>query len=271
MPGPDLALLERAASEAGRIALGFWRGSFRRWEKDAGAGPVTEADLAVNAHLETVLRGARPDYGWLSEESADDPARLGAERVFIVDPIDGTRAFIDGHEGFAVAIAVVERGRPIAGVVHLPARGVTYAAAVDGPATRDGRVIGPSDAELPGATLLTAKATLNPENWREVPPVKREFRPSLAWRLCLVAEGRFDATMTVRPVWDWDIAAASLIADRAGCAVSDRRGGPLRFNSAAAQSDGMVVAGPRLAGELLSRLNVEDGAALPVPDEGTAQ
>ena len=276
MPARDLALIREAVAEAGRIALGFWRKDFRQWDKDAGAGPVTEADLAVNTHLENALRAARPDYGWLSEESPDDPARLSARlsarRVFVVDPIDGTRAFIDGQEGFAVAVAVVEAGRPIAGVVHLPARGVTYAAAADGPALRDGRPISPSDAGLPDATVLTTRATLSAEHWRggAVPPLRREFRPSLAWRLCLVAEGRFDATMSLRPVWDWDIAAASLIAERAGCVVTDRQGQPLRFNSPAAQSDGMLVAGPRLAGELLARLDVPPGGPLPVPDEGTA-
>ena len=263
MPEADLALIRDAAVEAGQIALGFWRGAYRRWDKDAGAGPVTEADLAVNARLETLLRPARSDYGWLSEESPDDAARLSARRVFVIDPIDGTRAFIDGHEGFAVCIAVVEAGRPVAGVVHLPARGQTYAASADGPATRDGRPIRPAAGRLPGATVLTAKSALAPEHWRggQVPAVKREFRPSLAWRLCLVAEGRFDAALSVRPAWDWDIAAASLIAERAGCAATDRSGGTFRFNGVMPQSAGLVVANPALHAELLAGL--ADPAAPP--------
>ena len=124
--------------------------------------------------------------------------------------------------------------------------------------------------------MLSTKANLAPDHWREVPDVRREFRPSLAWRLCLVAEGRFDATLSLRPVWDWDIAAASLIAERAGCVVADRRGRTLRFNSAGAQSDGLVVAGPRLAGELLARLRVpvadigETDPAETDPGEGAA-
>ena len=272
MPERDLALLKTAAIEAGHIARGFWRRDFRQWDKDAGAGPVTEADLAVNAHLESVLRAARPDYGWLSEESPDDSERLAAGRVFVVDPIDGTRAFINGQEGFAVAVAVVEDGRPVAGVVHLPARATTYAAVAEGAATRDDRVIAAADARLPGATLLTAKVTLSPENWKSVPTVRRKFRPSLAWRLCLVAEGRYDATMSLKPVWDWDIAAASLIAERAGCVVTDRQGRALRFNSATAQSDGLLVAGPRLHRELLDRLDVgpptRTTQSPTVPEEG---
>lgn len=128
----DLALLEQAAQEAGEIALRFWRKSPQAWDKGGGAGPVTEADLAVNAHLERLLRGARPDYGWLSEESPDDPARLQARHCFIIDPIDGTRAFIDGQVGFSHSLAIAHGHQVVAGVVHLPAQRTTYAAMATG-------------------------------------------------------------------------------------------------------------------------------------------
>ena len=257
MPEADLDLIIRAAEEAGRIALAHWRGTFRHWEKDEGAGPVSEADLAVNAALEQALRAARPDYGWLSEESPEDPRRATAARVFVIDPIDGTRAFIAGEDGFAVAVAVVEGGQPVAGVVHQPARGVTYAAAAGQPATRNGQVIRPRKARLEGAEVLTTKAALDPAFWRRVPRIRRSFRPSLAWRLCLVAEGRFDATLSMRPVWEWDVAAASLIAVQAGCTVSDRRGRGLRFNQMPPLGDGLVVAPPDLHRELIAALDVE--------------
>lgn len=259
MPEADLSLIVRAAEDAGRIALAHWRGDYRHWEKDEGAGPVTEADLAVNAELERVLRAARPDYGWLSEESPEDPRRADAARVFVIDPIDGTRAFMAGEDGFAIAIAVVEDGRPVAGVVHQPARGVTYAAAADGPATRNGEPIRPRKARLDDAQVLTTKAALDPMFWRgrRVPRFRRSFRPSLAWRLCLVAEGRFDATMSMRPVWEWDIAAASLIAERAGCTVTDRRGRPFRFNRMPPMGDGLLVAPPALHDELIAALDVD--------------
>ena len=103
MPAPDLDLLIQAAQDAGQIARRYWRREPATWEKDDGAGPVTEADLAVNDFLIDRLLGARPDYGWLSEESPDDPARMDAAHCFIIDPIDGTRAFIDGQEGFSLA------------------------------------------------------------------------------------------------------------------------------------------------------------------------
>ena len=251
----DLALLHEAALEAGRIAMRHWRRDPRVWDKEGGAGPVTEADLAVNTCLEAMLRGARPGYGWLSEESPDDPARLDAQYCFIIDPIDGTRAFIDGLSGFSHSLAIA-RGRDIiAAVVHLPAQDLTYAAHENGPALLNGAPIAASHHAFQGADVLTSKPALDPVHWRGVvPPLKRSFRPSLAWRLCLVAEGRFDAAFSVRPAWEWDIAAGSLIAARAGARVTDRAGRALRFNAAVPKADGLIAAAPGLHAALLARL-----------------
>ncbi|MDO5620895.1 MAG: 3'(2'),5'-bisphosphate nucleotidase CysQ [Paracoccus sp. (in: a-proteobacteria)] len=257
MPGPedDLNLLIQAAHEAGDIATRFWRQDPQVWDKGE-AGPVTEADLAVNTHLERLLRQARPDYGWLSEESADDPSRLDAQHVFIIDPIDGTRAFIDGQEGFSHSLAVAQGDRIVAAAVFLPVRGQLYTAFADGPALLNGQAIAPSAADIDGASVLTNKPALDPVFWRGgiVPPVQRTFRPSLAWRLSLVAEGRFDAALSLRAAWEWDIAAGALIAERAGAMVSDMRGQRMRFNNAAARVDGLVIAGPHLHGQIMARL-----------------
>lgn len=253
----ELALLTEAAREAGRIARHWWRKAPQVWDKGGVLGPVTEADLAVDARLRELLLGARPAYGWLSEESEDTPARLDARRTFILDPIDGTRAFIDGQEGFSHSIALVEGGRVVAGVVFLPVRETLYAATADGAATRNGHPIHPSAAQIDGARVLTAKVSLDPGLWRGrmPPPVRREFRPSLAWRLCLAAEGRFDAAMTLRPAWEWDVAAGALIAERAGAVVTDRRGGVVGFNSESGAVDGMIAAGPALHAALIERLD----------------
>ena len=129
----DLDLILQAAKEAGELALSAREGGLKIWSKTGGS-PVTDADLAVDTLLKTELRAARPEYGWLSEETADDPARLSTGRQFVVDPIDGTVAFMKNKPWFAVSIAVVEDGRPIAGVVHAPALAETYAATADGPA-----------------------------------------------------------------------------------------------------------------------------------------
>ncbi len=255
MPESDLRLLIEAAQAAGAEAMRFWRKSPQVWEKPDGAGPVSEADLAVNRLLAERLRSARPGYGWLSEEDAD--TRLpDTEHLFVIDPIDGTRAFLAGEELFAVSLAVVRRGVPVAGVVHLPARARTYAAQADGPATLNGQAIRASQwaaPELP--KILTSGFNLRPESWPGgVPDLRRSFRPSMAYRLCLVAEGAMDATLTLRPSWEWDIAAGALIAERAGAVVTDRQGAPITFDTSPPLSDGILAAAPRLHADLLARL-----------------
>ncbi|MEZ5752011.1 MAG: 3'(2'),5'-bisphosphate nucleotidase CysQ [Paracoccaceae bacterium] len=254
----DLALLLRAAEGAGAIALHHFDKGAKAWDKGDGQGPVTEADLAVNAYLHDFLRGARPDYGWLSEESdpLGDLARIGAETVFVIDPIDGTRAFIDRQDGFAHSLAVVRNGLPVAGVVHLPRLGLTYAATLGGGATLNGAPIHVTACSaMDGAQVLANRLALDPVHWAGgVPPVKRHFRPSLAWRLALVAEGRFDAMLTLRDAWDWDIAAAALITTEAGGVVTDRTGAELRFNGAAARSAGVIAAGPSLQAQFIRSL-----------------
>lgn len=258
MPENDLALLTYAARMAGEIALRYWKQAPKVWDKGAD-GPVTEADLAVNAALLSTLRGARPGYGWLSEETPDTAERLQCEQLFIIDPIDGTRAFIAGEDSFSHSLAVVRGGEVTAACVYLPAQDRLYAAHLNGPALCNGAVIGCSARAAPdGAALLTPKASLAPEFWNGPPPaIERGFRPSIAWRLCLVAEGRFDGLLTFRPAWEWDIAAGALIAARAGARVSDRHGAALRFNSPGATCNGVLAAPGALHAALLARMAPE--------------
>lgn len=255
MPARDLALLTDAARKAGEIALRFWRQAPKTWEKP-GQGPVTEADLAVNAALRDMLRSARPDYGWLSEEDPDSETRLETEFQFILDPIDGTRSFIAGEDVFAISLAVVQNGVARAGVVYLPALDRLYTATDHGPALKDGQPIMASKQQgIEGARLLTTAQALQPQHWPGgVPDLKRSFRASLAYRLCLVAEGRHDGMLTLRDAWEWDIAAGSLIAARAGAAVTDRTGQTLRFNQPNPLAPGVLVAAPGLHAALLQRL-----------------
>ena len=229
----DLALLIRAALGAGPIAMRFWRNSPRAWDKADGAGPVTEADIAVNSHLEAVLRRARPAYGWLSEESTDDAARVHCDHVFIIDPIDGTRGFIAGERPFAIALAVAFKGRVTAAVVYLPALDRLYSASADGPAMLNNAPIAARPFTPPDTPrILTGKPSLAPEFWQGPPPtMDRHFRPSLAYRLCLVADGSFDGVLSFRPCWEWDIAAGSLIVQRAGAMATAAKGQVLTFNA----------------------------------------
>lgn len=256
MPGSDLALLLAAAEAAGEIARRHFEGAPRIWDKPDGFGPVTEADLEVNEMLRAMLTAARPAYGWLSEESPDDPARLGRSRVFVIDPIDGTRAFIAGQKSFAHSLAVAEAGEIVAAVVYLPMLDRAYAAAAGQGARLNGAPIGASARmELDGARVVAPASVLDPKHWRgPAPEVERVFRPSLAYRLCLVAEGRFDAMLTLRPTWEWDVAAGDLIAREAGARVADMRGVAPRYNRPDPKLRGFVACAPGLLPELIGRL-----------------
>ena len=256
MPARDLALLTEAAREAGRIALRYWRREMQVWDKGGEHGPVTEADLAVNDMLKARLLAARPDYGWLSEETPDNADRLAVDTVFIIDPIDGTRAFVAGEETYAHSLAVAHQGKVTAAVVFLPSLDCIYTASTSAPPLKDGQPIAASPRDrLEGANILTTKQNLLPEKWPGgVPDIQRHFRASLAYRLCLAAEGRFDGMLTLREAWEWDIAAGSLIAERAGAMVSDRRGAALSFNTASAKTDGVLAMPAALHADALRRL-----------------
>ncbi|MFN3613637.1 MAG: 3'(2'),5'-bisphosphate nucleotidase CysQ [Rubrimonas sp.] len=257
-PEADLALLTQAVRAGGAAAMAFFGREPRAWDKPDAAGPVTEADLAVDALLKRMLRQARPDYGWLSEETPDDPDRLGRPRIFVVDPIDGTRAFMAGERGWCVAAATVDRGAVTAAAAWFPARDELYAASLGGGASLNGAALRPSVRDrLDGATVLAGAPQLEARHWPGgAPPVRRLFRSSLVHRFCLVAAGRADATLTFRPAWEWDVAAGALIAAEAGCVVTDGDGGTLRFNAPGGRAPGLLAAPPVLHAALLSRRSI---------------
>lgn len=252
----DLSLLIDAAHASGDIARRFFKADPEVWNKQGGAGPVTEADLAIDTMLRTELLASRATYGWLSEETEDDAERLSRDRVFIIDPIDGTRAFIAGERHFSHSLAIAENGRITTAVVYVPMLDLLYAATEGGPATLNGDAIRPSaQASLDGATVLATKSNLNAEHWTgAVPPVVRKFRPSLAYRLCLVAEGKYDAMLTLRDCWEWDIAAGDLIVRQAGGTVTDRHNAPLVFNAPHPKTKGCHAAGPAVHSALQARI-----------------
>ena len=257
MPASDLPLLIDAVRAAGDVARGFTGRTARRWDKPDGAGPVTEADLAVNDLLSERLRSARPDYGWLSEETEDATDRLGRSRAFIVDPIDGTRSFTEGSKTWAHSVAITQDGQVSAAVIYLPMRDMLFSAAKGQGAFLNGAPIQPSSgADLDQAEILAAKPALRPDLWRDAlpPRFRRAYRPSLAYRLALVAQGRFDGMITLRQTWEWDIAAGTLILTEAGAQVSDRTGQALVFNNPTPLLNGVVAAGPALQNQIIRAL-----------------
>ncbi|AYV45516.1 3'(2'),5'-bisphosphate nucleotidase CysQ [Caulobacter flavus] len=251
----DLDLILDAAREAGALALAARARGVTIWSKDGGS-PVTDADLAVDALLKERLRAARPDYGWLSEETVDDPARLTTGRQFVVDPIDGTVAFMKDKPWFAVSVAVVEDGRPIVGVVHAPALDETYAATLGGGATLNGAPLAPSlSTALDGAAMLgDAKMFAHPAWPQPWPPMRIEARNSIAYRICLVAAGAFDAAIALTPKSEWDLAAADLICGEAGALLTDHLGRKFAYNRPNPTVPSLVCANRALHPLILSRV-----------------
>ncbi len=265
----DLDLIRDAAAEAGRIALRYFGKEPEVWMK-GGVSPVSEADYAVDRYLRETLMAARPDYGWLSEETVDTPHRLGARRTFVVDPIDGTRAFLEGNETWCVSIGVVEAGRPIAGVLDCPAKKEVFAAARGMGAVLNGRQLVLA-APRPNPLVAGPKAFFDHLPKALADGLKRAaYVPSLAYRLAMVASGALDATFIKPNSHDWDLAAADLILGEAGGRLVDPGGRALAY-AGERPVHGALAAG---SGPLLDSLvgaiaSIEAGnAPQPVPKRG---
>lgn len=228
----DLALIAAAARAAGAVALGYFRQSPEVWWKNKDRSPVSAADFAANECLSDMLRAARPGYGWLSEETEDSRDRLERDTVFVIDPIDGTRAFIGGEVTWCVSVAVVHRGRPVAGVLNAPALEEEYLALSGGQAMKNGAPIETArwhDGDPLRLAIPEDMLAKFPRERREAITRIRHV-PSLAYRLAMVADGRIDGTLVKRNSHDWDLAAADLILECAGGRLTDLAGEALAYN-----------------------------------------
>ncbi len=257
MPSPadawtaDLDLLVGAARLAGARALDFFGREPQVWWKNGGRSPVSAADFAANDILKKELLSARPNYGWLSEETDDDAGRLDCETVFVIDPIDGTRAFIAGKDIWCVSAAIVHLGRPVAGVLFAPSLGELFIASADGPALKNGSPIAATGTDGARATRIAAPEDMAHGIDRHVTGGVHRIAhvPSLAYRLAMVADGRIDATLVKRNAHDWDLAAADLILSRAGGALVTLDGEALSYNRPKVSHETLAAAGSaRLSG-----------------------
>jgi myo-inositol-1(or 4)-monophosphatase len=240
----DRRLLRRAVTAAGALALDHFRARPGHWYKGPGQ-VVTEADLAIDGLLHDVLIGARPEDGWLSEERADDGSRQRRRRVWMVDPIDGTRAFADGEPEFAISVALVVEGAPVLGAVLNPASGEHFEAERDGGARLNGAPLRISDRRaLAGARLLSSRTEMKSRQWPKlIPEGQFTTMGSLAYKLALVAAGRFDGLISLRACHDWDLAAAALLIGEAGGRISEADGRALVLNTPALRHEGLAAAG----------------------------
>jgi myo-inositol-1(or 4)-monophosphatase len=256
-PEADLELIEQAVRDAGVIARKFYRGSYRRWDKGKGQ-PVTECDLAVDKFLHERLTSARPGYGWLSEETEDDPARLRAAFVFVVDPIDGTVAFLKNRPHFTICAAIVHDGRPLAAAIYNPITGECFTASQGKGARLNGKSIYVSTRkELEGCRMLGPRTTFDhpasniAPSW---PPMHIETPNSVAYRIALVACGSFDATVALSAKHDWDLAASDLIVHEAGGRMTTHTDATMLYNGSDPVQPSVVAAGPALHAQILERV-----------------
>ncbi len=253
----DRARLEAIVREAGRIALDAWPGDGHAcevWDK-LDTSPVSAADIAVDTFLKRELKALLPAAGWLSEETADAPARLDHSLAWLVDPIDGTRDFVRGRTGWAISVALVSAGRPLLACLYAPVRqrdagGELWQAEAGQGAWRNGERLSASRrVELPGARV-PAKAL--PREDADLSSVEQPN--SIALRIAMVAADEADLVATLRWGYEWDIAAAGLIAREAGAAVTDAFGQPLNYNKRDPRAFGVLVSSPAMHPAAVARL-----------------
>jgi len=239
----EATLLKDTVRQAGRLALSLFRTELKNWIKGASS-PVSEADIAVNDLLESKLRLATPDYGWLSEESADDEARLGKRLVWIVDPIDGTRAYLAGREDWCVSAALVEDASPVLAAVFAPATDEFFFAVRGQAATRnDVPIHATSGTDLDFPRIAGPKPVVERLN-RSAGDITLHPRiGSLALRLCRVAQGNLDAAFAGGQSRDWDLAAANLIVQEANGRMTALSGDTILYNRPEVAHGVLVAAG----------------------------
>ncbi|RXZ64782.1 3'(2'),5'-bisphosphate nucleotidase CysQ [Pelagerythrobacter rhizovicinus] len=249
----DRSRLENIVREAGRIALAAWPGAghaVETWEKTPG-NPVCAADLAVDTFLKRELGRLLPAAGWLSEETADDAARLDKGLIWLVDPIDGTRDFIRGRTGWTVSVALISEKRPLIGMLAAPAREEEWIGISGQGSWRNGKRLQASDRKAFAGARVPADS-LSKED-RDLQMVAKPN--SIALRAAMVAADEADLLATLRWGFEWDIAAAALIAREAGAAISDAFGQPLNYNKRDPRAFGLLVSAPGIHAAAVERLS----------------
>jgi myo-inositol-1(or 4)-monophosphatase len=248
----DRARLQAIVREAGRMAMAHWPGDGHTpevWDKTPG-DPVSETDLAVDAFLRRELTALLPSAGWLSEETADAPERLGGDLIWLVDPIDGTRDFVRGRKGWAVSVALINAGRALFGLLDAPARGEFWYGEAGQGSWRNGERLSASNrAELPGARMPIRISSPSDMGIVAVPQPN-----SIALRIAMVAADEADLVATMRWGFEWDIGAAGLIAREAGAAVTDVFGKPLNYNKRDPRAFGVLASAPAIHAEAVAWL-----------------
>src|SRR5438270_9419370 len=251
----DILKRIESAIEAARTVFARFTPGAIETEYKIGHDPVTEADRAIDAVLRKNL--LRDGEGWLSEESVDDVSRLSKQRVWVVDPLDGTREFVQGIPEFCASIGFVEDGRPVAGGICNPATGETIIGAIDAGVLYNGKPARPSQrTTLKGSLILASRSEVKRGEWQQFQSDDYQIRPmgSVAYKLGLVSAGLADITFTLTPKNEWDVAAGAALVQSAGGFVATLENTPLRCNNRNPLLSGLLAGGPFLREPLLSAL-----------------
>ncbi|HPY76464.1 MAG TPA: 3'(2'),5'-bisphosphate nucleotidase CysQ [Anaerohalosphaeraceae bacterium] len=252
----DLYRIQQAL-EAAREALAEFTPGRIASRKKSGGDPVTEADVLLDRTLKDVL--LRNGEGWLSEETVDDQSRLMKERVWIVDPLDGTREFIEGIPEWCISIALAENGKPIAAGICSPATGQIFLGSDEDGATLNGKSIQVSDKkDLDGAKILASRSEVRRGEWRRFAEAPFEVIPmgSVAYKLACVSAGLADGTFTLVPKNEWDVAAGVLLVEAAGGQVVEKSNRKRLFNQPNTLLDGLFAGSPELLPKLIEQIRL---------------
>jgi len=249
----ELTLAKKAARVAGEILRSYWKREGLKVGSKGHDNPVTQADLEADSAIKKLLRDPFPEYGWLSEETVDNDARLKCRRVWIVDPLDGTKEFINGIPEFSVAIALIEDGVPILGVTYNPIKREMYSAARGvGCHLNSHKVHVTRTRILKRATVLASRSETARGEWQVFHGMlKVSPTGSVAYKLAMVAAGKGDATFTRSPKSEWDIASGAALIMEAGGVITDIRGRELRFNQRNVKLEGLIADNRILHGALM--------------------
>ncbi len=258
----ELTLAQEAAQAAGDVVLNYYEGDYNVEQKSRN-NPVTTADFESDKLLKKMLGDGFPEYGWLSEESKDNPARLEKEFVWVVDPIDGTKEFITGIPEFVISIGLVQNGHPVVGVLFNPVKGEMYAASKGQGAFLNGKRIYVSGTTmLDQATLLVSRTETRNGHVAKFTDYIKAFKPSgsVAYKLCLAAAGEGDVFVSVYSKNEWDVCAGDLVVQEAGGAMSDIYGNVVTYNNEITKiKDGIIAGNPTISRQMLELTQKLDG------------
>ena len=250
-------LVKESIVEAGKLALKWFKNDPEQWEKDDGS-LVSKADIEINDLLNKLLKNKNPEFGWLSEENEDDKSRLNKKITFVVDPLDGTKAFLEGKKEFSISVAIVKNGLPISGIVFSPSTDEMFEAEKNkGSWKNNKKVIISNYNRLEKCKMIAFKPMFSHPAWKEPwPKMDVENRNSIAYRMALVASGQYDAMMALNSKNDWDIAAGDLLISESGGIVTLHTNKKIIYNTENTKKPSVIGTNKAIHEKIIKRVKM---------------